>query len=78
MEDALSGPVSDVSGTKKVHEFTGTITSLRLCVITVEREIDGLETLEQADLHGGYAKHGIAMRLWLSRSRLGVLDIIQF
>ena len=42
--------MSDVSGTKEVHEFTGIIASLRLCAITVDGETDGLGTLEQSDL----------------------------
>ena len=42
--------MSDVLGTKEVHEFTGTFASLRLCAITVDGETNGLETLEQAVL----------------------------
>ncbi|KAF8100598.1 hypothetical protein N665_0220s0003 [Sinapis alba] len=48
--DALSRRRSDVSGTKEVHELTGTLANLRLCALTVEGETTGLEALEQADL----------------------------
>ena len=48
--DALSRRRSDVSGTKEVHELTGTLASLRLCAITVEGESVGAEALERADL----------------------------
>ncbi|WZZ27141.1 hypothetical protein YC2023_010542 [Brassica napus] len=48
--DALSRRMSDVSGTKEVQEFTGTLASLRLCATTVEGEAVGLEAVEQADL----------------------------
>ena len=50
MTNVLGRHMSDVSGTKKVHEFTGTFGSLRLCAITVDGETDGLGTLEQAVL----------------------------
>ena len=50
MTNALGRHMSDVSGTKEVHEFTGIFASLRLCAITVDGETDGLGTLEQAVL----------------------------
>ena len=50
MTNALGRHMSDVSGTKEVHEFTGILASLRLCAITVDGETNGLGTLEQAVL----------------------------
>ena len=50
MTNALGRHMSDVSGIKEVHEFTGTFSSLRLCAITIDGETDGIGTLEQAVL----------------------------
>ena len=71
--------MSDVSVTKEVHEFTGTFASLSLYVITVDGETDGLETLEQAYLLCRIHQTQVSfIWIWLSESRLGVLDIIIF
>ncbi|WZZ43708.1 hypothetical protein YC2023_039967 [Brassica napus] len=50
VKNALGGHMSNVSGTKEVHEFTGTFSSLRLCGVTVNGETYGLGTLKQAVL----------------------------
>ena len=43
MTNALGRHMSNVSGTKVVQEFTGTVASLILCATTVDGETYGLE-----------------------------------
>ncbi|KAF8082658.1 hypothetical protein N665_0814s0004 [Sinapis alba] len=50
--DALSRRRSDVSGTKEVHELTGTLASLKLFATSVDGEAVGLEAVEEAALLG--------------------------
>ena len=78
MTNALGRHMSNVSETKEVHEFIGTFASLRLCAITVERETDDLEAWSRQFCYGVYAMCRLTLWFWLNRSRLGVLDIIQF
>ena len=60
MINALGRRMSCISGTKKVHEFTGRFASLRLGVITINGETDVLGTLEQAVLLWRIHKHKLA------------------
>ena len=77
MINALGRRMNCFSGTREVHEFTGRFASFILGVITVNGETNVLGTLEQAVLLWRIRKHKLALWIWLSRSRLRVLDIIQ-
>ena len=78
MTNALGRHMSDESGTKEVHEFTGIYASLRLCATTVKGKTYGLVAWSRQFCYRGYAMRRLALWFWLNISRLGVLDIIQF